>query len=636
MLTSKSIINQLNKGDNFDIIRQKIFLNFFSYNISNSLNIYFSVSDVKFTYSKENGLIETLYNLYFYNQEFNIIKPSDLPFLYNLSILCNLYNYDINDNIYSFSNIYKNQYFYCIEYSKFSENVKFGIEIYKLNNFGEVFEFKEFFFFDSKLININRSDINENNRKFNNNYIYIKYNQLLNQLMNKKSHSNTLISSYLQPPICFLKSSIALIEGKWYFNNIYENYFCFCKGKVCLNLMKITNYNYQSCKYYFYLTVIDKNKYIYPKSHYLLSDFFEPNIEPSDALPIFKEMIKSGLEAHYITMSWSVYKRYGIKNIKSLNDLKIIYGIRKLIGDVLEKYLELLLKLKVVVAAEKYDGIDNLFYNIDYIIYIFLGHGIQYIKSYLYNDYLSFKKYNKIVLPQSEKIISVAIEGGWKNEDIIKITCPKYDNYNIYNNSNISNCDYEKKERSIFLMFTWRKARRGKKISDLYFTNIYNLLNNANINNALNFHNVKLFFCYHHSLKIKKRININKTNIKFISQNKISTLLKNSSLIITDFSAILFDAIIQIKPLVLFIPDGLDPNLEKIYTKEYYETITKIKNNIINLYEVFLELNRAINKIIYYIKNGFILENEKLKFYQQFKLNNQGNTKKFIDYLKKM
>ena len=149
--------------------------------------------------------------------------------------------------------------------------------------------------------------------------------------------------------------------------------------------------------------------------------------------------------------------------------------------------------------------------------------------------------------------------------------------------------------------------------------------------------NIKLFFCYHHSLKEKKNfIIIKKNNIRTISQNDISKLLKNTSLIITDFSSILFDAIVQKKPLILFIPDGLDPNLMYIYNKEYYETITKIIKGFIYLYEVFIDLNEVVNKTIYYIKNDFVVEKEKLKFYRQFKLRDKGNTKKFIKYIQNL
>ena len=45
---------------------------------------------------------------------------------------------------------------------------------------------------------------------------------------------------------------------------------------------------------------------------------------------------------------------------------------------------------------------------------------------------------------------------------------------------------------------------------------------------------------------------------------------------------------------------------------------------------VFLDLNLVIEKIIYYIKNNFALENEKLKFYKKFSLKRNGNTKRLL------
>ena len=448
---------------------------------------------------------------------------------------------------------------------------------------------------------------------------------------------NNLRYSYIQPPLNFLKRDIAQDEGKWYFKNIYGTYFCFCKGKSCSNIPPFYKYIYQSCKYFFYLTILDNNKNIYPKNHYLLSDFFDENIESSEAFPIFHEMIKRKLKIHYITLSWEIYSKFCLNNKKCTKNLQIIYGVKTINGDMLEKFLEIFLRLKAVVAAEKYDSIDNLFYNIDYINYIFLGHGVTFIKSYLYSDYLSPKRYNKILIPPSEKFINLALKAGWKEENIIKIGYPKWDNYKLYIGKGSSLEYNENNEKAIFMMFTWRKLKRGKNMSILYYNNINNLLNDSEINEQLYLNNIKFFFCYHHTLRDKKIIDINNnTNIIFISQNEISKLLKNSSLIITDFSSILFDAIVQRKPLILFIPDGLDPKLKNIYANEYYETIKKIKNGNINLGEVFLDLDKVIDKVIYYIKNNFVVESEKLKFYNSFNLKNFGNTNKFINYLTKL
>ena len=611
-----------------------------SKNIINSPEIYFEVTDLNITYSKANNLIEFVYYITFFDINYHVITPSNLSLLYNLSIFCNFYTFRGHTNIYSLANINENRNFYCVEYSKIGELAKYGIKIYQIKEKYEVNEYIKLFFFTDKVININNNISIQNNYKFDINYVQKKYNQLIEKFNESIyenvaiKETNNLLLSYIQPPLCFLKKDILQFNGRWYFKNIYENYFCFCRGESCLNVIKFNKDEFQSCKYYFYLTIIDKNKFLYPKNHYLFSDFFDDKIEPSDALPIFQEILKKNIKAHYITMSWNFYQQFCFKNNKCINDLQIIYGIRRIDGDVLEKYLELFLKLKAVIAAERYDGIDNFFYNIDYIVYIFLGHGVQYIKSYLYKDYLSPKKYNKILLPPSEIFVSLALAAGWKNEDIIKITCPKFDKYKIYRKKKLSTEDPEKNERSIFVMFTWRKVKKGKYVSSLYYENIYKLLNNIEINEQLLLYNIKLYFCYHHTLKEKKIIKVyNDTNIRFISQNEISILLQNSSLIITDFSAILFDAIVQRKPLILYIPDGLDPEIQDIYTSEYYETIDKIKNGTIYLSEVFMDFDKVINKIIYYIKNDFYLEKEKLEFYKRFRITNKDNTKKFINYL---
>ena len=274
----------------------------------------------------------------------------------------------------------------------------------------------------------------------------------------------------------------------------------------------------------------------------MLSDFFDDNIESADAYPIFIKMVQNNINAYYLTMSSKIYKYFILDNSNYHKQLNIIYGIRKINGNFLEKYFELLLRLKVVVTAEQYESIDNIFYNIDYITYIFLGHGVTYIKSYLYNDYISHKRYDKILLPKSEKFINLALNAGWKLEDIIQMGYPRWDKYDNYNNNLSTNKNSTFKERSIFLMLTWRKLKKGRNISDLYYNNIFNLFNDSKINKLLLKKNIKIFFTFHHKIKFKKKFVIN-NNIKMIPQNDISSLLKNSSLIITDFSSILFDAI---------------------------------------------------------------------------------------------
>ena len=607
-------------------------------NITNISNIYLKIINIKYSFSKENQIIEVKYYIKLYDKNKNAINPFDLSLLYNLHLLCEIYIFKNNEKIYSIANIYGNYYFFCKEYINITENVNFGIKIYKICEINDEIESYEHFYFTYDFNNSNLNPIFQNNNKFNINDLNNKYNKFLTKINRYKKKEKILKkpfklkSSFVKPPLCYFKRDIAQEEGRWYFNNIYANYFCFCKGESCIDIKIFNNYNSQSCKYFFYKTIIDNNRNLYEKSHYLLSDFFSENIEPSDALPIFNEMIKEKMDAHYLTMSTEIYNNFCLNNYNCYNELQMIYGVKKINGDTLEKYIELILKLKVVITAEKYECIDNIFYNIEYITYIFLGHGVQYIKSYLYKDYLNHKKFDKILLPPYDKIISNAINSGWKIENIIKLGLPKWDNYIIFNPTILLSGNI-KEERAIFLMFTWRQLKKGKNISDLYFKNLYNILTNDDINEQLEKNNIKFYYCYHHRLKEKRIIRVNK-NIIRINQNDISSILKNSSLIITDFSAIMFDAIIQKKPLILYIPDALDENLKDIYINDYYQTITKLKNGMIYLFEIIFDLKKVIKKIIYYIRNDFILEENKLKFYNHFRFKNKGNTRKFIRYIR--
>ena len=93
-------------------------------------------------------------------------------------------------------------------------------------------------------------------------------------------------------------------------------------------------------------------------------------------------MIKQNLTAHYITQRDDIFKEYNDFNL--YKNCPIIYGPTYINGDFLEKYLDILLKLKAVISGAKIYSMNNLFYNIEYITFICLGHGISYLKDFLY------------------------------------------------------------------------------------------------------------------------------------------------------------------------------------------------------------------------------------------------------------
>ena len=422
--------------------------------------------------------------------------------------------------------------------------------------------------------------------------------------------------------------------NNWSFINIYNNYFCLCKGNNC----SYESIN-QNCKYYFYLNIIYISKNLYKKDEYLFCDFIHASRSSDDTYPIFKEMLKLNLSVHYLTAKRSIYKEYCQNNKKCLSIILAKKEEYRINGNFLEKYLTLFLKLKAAITGATFLVIDNLFYNIDYITFISVGHGVAFFKNYLYSgkSYYGYKRYNKILLPPSEKIISVAKQKGWKDINIVKINLPRWDKFTKINDNSTSITKKDIiKRNSIFIMFTWRDILKNKTISFYYMNNIFSLLHNNRLKKELNKHNILLYFTLHPKLRfLKDKFKANKY-IVYIKENAISNCLSKTNLVVTDFSSIIFDIICQKKPYIIFVPDANDPQLIHLYRKNDLYTIQSFKKNIFNFENIYFEVKEAINKIIYYINNNFTLDKKLTKFYKNFPFKSGNNTNDFISYLKKL
>ena len=187
-------------------------------------------------------------------------------------------------------------------------------------------------------------------------------------------------------------------------------------------------------------------------------------------------------------------------------------------------------------------------------------------------------------------------------------------------------------------MITWRDLNHNKEISSYYIRNIERILINEILNKELEKKNIELDFTFHRNLnnkyylKFKKNLKTHKL-LKLINQNEISECIYKSSLVITDFSSIIFDFIYMRKPYIIYIPDAEDSNIEDIYTIEYYKTIMSFKNGVFKFENTYLDIENVINKILFYINNNFNLEPKLEEFYNSFGLKKENNTNKFINYL---
>jgi CDP-glycerol glycerophosphotransferase (TagB/SpsB family) len=584
---------------------------------------------MQYSFSLKYKIARLEYQFGFYHNN-ELIIPSDLTLYYKFHLICY-----INDTIFSLPNIYNDSYYQCIELFNINDKIKFGIKIVHKNKYNSTYSF---------IISSSRI-INYNNFKYNNDYIFDpliinSHYRLLKQKLKDASEKNKSLAikvSYIQQPKFRVKKASIKIYNFWIFINLYNYYFCLCKGKRCLNI----DIN-QKCKYYFYLNIIEKNRFIYKKTDYLFGDFILSERSSDDTFPVFREMIKMKITAYYMTENLNIYGKY-CNNNKYCKSI-ILVKTNLIDGDFLEKYLTIILKLKAAITGDHFFSIDNLFYNIDYITYICVGHGVAILKQFLYsnNSYYGYNIFNKILLPPSEKIINIAKKHGWKDQNIIKINLPRWDKYKLITsieNKDILYLNTKKiKKNSIFIMFTWRIVKKNKTISHLYMHNIFQLINDDKLNKALIKNNITLYFTLHYMVRQLKKTKsfIKNNNIEYIYDNDISEVLSYTNLVLTDFSSIIFDMICRKKPFIIFLPDAKDPKIKDIYDINYYRIIESFKNKLLNFENVYLDINKAINKIIYYINNGFKLEKNMEIFYKSFSFKYGENTKEFIKYLKQL
>ena len=189
------------------------------------------------------------------------------------------------------------------------------------------------------------------------------------------------------------------------------------------------------------------------------------------------------------------------------------------------------------------------------------------------------------------------------------------------------------KNNSILLLFTWRELINNKKISCEYFKNIKIFLHNGILIETLKRKNITLYFSVHHKLneynRYQKKFPKNEV-IKFVEIIKIAECLSKTSLLVTDFSSVIFDLIYKRKPFIIFIPDVNDTHIKDIYTRNYYELIQSMKNGTIKFENKYLDINEAINKVIYYIDNNFKLDTQLKLFYDNLGIKSDNNLDRFV------
>lgn len=166
---------------------------------------------------------------------------------------------------------------------------------------------------------------------------------------------------------------------------------------------------------------------------------------------------------------------------------------------------------------------------------------------------------------------------GYKEEEVPLVGMARFDNL----------IDYETKEQ-ILLMPTWRNylvnpsyKKEKNNLEKIFLRSEYykiykSLLNSEKLKKILNKYKMKLIFYPHYEMqKYIKLFNTNNPNIIIASkeENDVQELLRQSKILITDYSSVYFDFAYMKKPELFYQFDK-----EKFKQKQYKECSTEYKH----------------------------------------------------------
>jgi hypothetical protein len=612
-IINNSPINVNGNGYKRRLLKDNILAPYNRYYVSKYFNNtdaeYFNITYIKYIFSYKFKVVKVEYNVVFYDKNDNIIAPSNLSLYNNLHLICHIDVKDTYTIIDSLGYNHQNKYFICIEFFNMHEKITFGIKLYQqFKNEHDIEEdiikFSTIYLFTQTLFDLNNMAY-KNDDMFDPFLINKNFLNFVKDTQNKfKNQTLKLRKYYMEYPNCIIKRNSIIFYNKWVFRNIYNHHFCACKGFNCLD-KNVGSY----CKFYFYLYIVDNNRNLYEKTDYLFVDLYFKEILPEDTYPVFREMAKQKLPVHYMTERQDIYDEYCKNGTKlCLDVIKIDRDNYTMTGDFFENYLELFLKLKAVVSARAVRSVANVFCFTEYITYIFVGNGLYYFKPFIYMDLKSneARRFDKVLLPNSEKFASLVKSNGWYDEEIIKINLPRWEKYYRENHKELDN-----KNKTILIYFNPRDINKDKSISSLYIENIKKLVTNLNLNKQIKKNNVTIYLAFYHTYIFRKnkfkKILENNTNIKVIEQEQIPDYLKTANLLVSDYSTLIFDMIYLGKPIALYIPDIDEPNITDIYRPECSDVIQSLKNGTIEIENLCVDIKKIVDKIIFYIKNNFKL-----------------------------
>ncbi|KRF62044.1 hypothetical protein ASG99_06490 [Bacillus sp. Soil768D1] len=230
---------------------------------------------------------------------------------------------------------------------------------------------------------------------------------------------------------------------------------------------------------------------------------------------------------------------------------------------------------------------------------ITLQHGViihniaPYLNKELYNQKLFIASSNS-----EKEVIKTTL--GYKEEDIAVTGLSRFDNLHDL-----------KVKKQILIMPTWRRSlfrlNQSEFLRSEYFNRYYHLIRNEHFLKLIEKENVEVKFYVHNQMQqFMNNFVFNHPNIQFLTKKDaiVSELLKESSLLITDYSSVMADFLYMEKPILLYQFDPYDNHhgpVKEISYADFGEVLTEEESLVEKISEI---VNQDFNINEYYLKKS--------------------------------
>lgn len=256
---------------------------------------------------------------------------------------------------------------------------------------------------------------------------------------------------------------------------------------------------------------------------------------------------------------------------------------------------------------------------------VFLQHGI--IKDDAPMFYYKNTYFKYFVCGAKREYEYISKNFGYPKENVIYTGLARFDN--LHNN--------EINKKKILLIPTWRRWFELSNNDEIFINSEYfkkwnYFLNNETLINYLEKNGVELFFYPHFAMKkFIKNFNVNSKNITIVKEDNvdIQDLLKECSLMITDYSSVYMDFAYMKKPVIYYQFD-YEEYRKSHFSKGYFD----YKND--GFGEIINDEDDCVKKIMFYCNNEYEIEEKYLNRMRNFfELCDQKNCERIFEILYK-